>query len=190
MGDEKQRDGIDRLLDLMEATNATIKIVAADTEGTREAVHVIRERMVGFEKRLDTLERADSRHMEWRRTASDADAKASSDQAAIVIAVEETRGFAKEALDVAKNSNAQVREAAEAARQAYEAARLSFQTASKGLMTIASVKTNQESQKTTLMNIEKEETKKPKVPVLLASMLNLTIGLVYLILELLHRMGH
>lgn len=193
----EQKDGLDRLFDAIEGMQGSIKMIAADTEGTREAVQVIRDRMSGFEERLSVLERAETRHLEWRKSASDADAKIVSDQAAFVIALEETKAaskealeVAKEALEVAKASNGQVKEAVDASKHAYEAARLAFVSASKGLTAIAHVKTNTDEAKTDLAAIKTEEQKKPKVPVALAAVLNLSVGLVYVILELLRRTGH
>ena len=194
---EQQKDGLDRLFDTIEGMQGSIKMIAADTEGTREAVQVIRDRMTGYEERLAALERAENRHVEWRKSASDADAKIVSDQAAFVIALDETRtaakeavAIAKEALEVSKQSGTQVKEAVDASKQAYEAARLAFVSASKGLTAITHVKTNQETANTDLAAIKTEEQKKPKVPVALAATLNLAVGLVYVILELLRRAGH
>lgn len=186
----EQKDGLDRLFDAIEGMQGSIKMIAADTEGTREAVQVIRDRMSGFEERLSVLERAENRHLEWRKSASEADAKIVSDQAAFVIALEETRSAAKEALEVAKEARdlakaneRNVKESLEASKHAYEAARLAFEASRKGLTAITHVKTTTDEIKT-------EEQKKPKVPVALAAVLNLSVGLVYVILELLRRTGH
>lgn len=186
----EQKDAMDRLFDLIEGMQGSIKLIAADTEGMREHVQVIRDRMTGFEERLSVLERAENRHVEWRKSVSDADAKIVSDQAAFVIVLEETREAAKEAVEIAKESSTQVKEAVEASKHAYDAARLAFEASRKGLTAITHVKTSQDNASKDLETIKTEEQKKPKVPVALAAVLNLSVGLVYVILELLRRTGH
>lgn len=196
MSGEGQKDGLDRLFDMIEGMQGSIKMIAADTEGTREAVGSIRDRMQNFEDRLSIVERSRDREAEWRRNASETDAKIVSDQEAFVIALEETKTAAKEALEVSKEAlkvskenAAQVALAFDASTKAYEAARLAFEASRKGLTAISHVKTNTDEAKTELAAIKTEEQKKPKVPVALAAVLNLAVGLVYVILELIGRSG-
>lgn len=197
MSGEEKKDGLDRLFDLIEGMQGSIKMIAADTEGTREAVGVIRDRMQNFEERLSALERAEHRNIDARKSLSDADEKIVSDQKAFVIALEETKTAAKEALEVSKEAlevskgNAtQVKDAIDASTKAYDAARLAFEASRKGLTAITHVKSTTDEAKTDLAAIKTEEQKKPKVPVALAAVLNLSVGLVYVILELLRRTGH
>lgn len=197
MGDEQHKDGMDRLLDAIEGLQGSVHMIAADTEGTREAVGVIRDRMTNFEERLSFLEREQRRNVDARKSLSDADAKIVSDQAAFVIALEETKVAALEALEVSrealeatKANASQVTAAIDASKAAYDAARLAFEASRKGLTAITYVKTNTEEAKTDLAAIKTEGQKKPKVPVALAAVLNLSVGLVYVILELLRRTGH
>lgn len=185
----EEKDGLDRLFDAIETVQGTVKMVAADTEVTREMTAGIRDRVSSLESRMDVLERAEGRHAEWRKSASDEDAKIVSDQKAFVIALEETKSAAKEALEVAKTNAIQVAAANDNAKAAYDAARLAFEASRKGLTTLANVKTNTDEAKSDLATIKTEEQKRPKLAVTLAAILNLSIGLVYVILELLRSAG-
>lgn len=131
----------------------------------------------GFAVRLQTFERAQSDRdaavrkeklvvRDQIREASDADAKLSAEQAAMVIAIDETRKYAKDALTIASKALKKIEETKK---------------------TTDSTAIETKAQTEALARVEAEP--KPRVPLTLAAVLNLSIGLVYLVLELLRRIG-
>ena len=155
---------------------------------------------------MSTLERVGAKQTDSIREAAEADMKILSDQAAFVIAVEQTRKYSKDSLelaqrslDLATTSQKELTEAAKAstegaraAMEAAAAARLAADVAGRALGVIVQVRTETRGQTTTLARIdENKDNGKPKIPLTLATILNLLLGLVYVILEIMkHQPPH
>lgn len=167
-------DAIDKLLfamgsvaDAVRALEKKVDSCALDTKVTRESVRELRKDHAALLQRVDDLaerlavaERNVRRHDSGFRQSSEVDARQQSETAALVIALDDTRKLARKAIEkIEELEKGQKAERAETAAQTPVLARVEAQT--KGM----------------------------SVPTKAAALLNLVIGVVYLVIEVLKAVG-
>lgn len=171
-----------RIADELQANNREIKAVGLVAETTRKSVQELRKeqaqhlgqtaalqtRVENVESRATSSERKLRRHDSGFQRASETDAKLQSDQAAQIIAIEETRRNSKAANDNSKEA---------------------IEIATRALQEIEAVKKETKGQTPVLTRIENEQKNKPAAP-MLASVLSLAVALVYLVLEIIAKQHH
>lgn len=160
-------DALDRLLyalgavtDAVQGLEKKIDANAFDSKIVSQAVKELRTRVDGYVQRIETVERNVRRHDSSFRQTSEVDAKHASELASLVIALDDTRKLAKKSLDKLEQV---VRE------QNAERAETSAQTP-------------------VLARVE-QQTKGISLPTKAAAALNLLIGVVYLVIEILKSLG-
>ncbi len=171
-------DALDRLIDAIGTVTDEVRDLSKDTRITNASIRSIRTSHASLEARVDDHESADAkfhadlkekaeiaarglrRHDSGFRQTSEVDAKHASELAALVIALDDTRKISKKCLEeVADIKKAQVINSAETAAQTPMLAKVDTQT------------------------------KQMSTPTKAAALLNLVIGVVYLVCEILKALG-
>lgn len=167
--------------DSIKENNRQVKAVGSTAETTRRSVQELRKeqalltgRVANVETNLEKIdarvgssERQMKRHDSGFRQLSDTDSKIQSDQAAMVIATEEARRYAKDALAVSNQALAKVDEIAKTAN---------------------ATRNETEAQTPVLAQIQLDQKKSP-IGTIAASVLALSATLLQIILEVLRRLG-
>lgn len=180
MGDESHKSGVsgdavDRLLDAIGGVAKNVQDLQYDSKLVQHAVREMGKDQVRLEgkvdgaiERIEVLERHDRRQDHGLVAAKEADAKQTDEMAAVVIAVDETRKLAKQAITKIQD----------------------LEKASKDNATATTEATKEATQETSRAIAKVEDGQKTlTLPTKVAAVFNAVLGLIYLLSEIMKAIG-